>query len=326
MMTANSTINFCKISNMLWSLRSDVGCKYHQTSSPMTPSYVTDEGYRMEDAHAVTSTRGGVVMCIADGHGSVEHAPSVHLGGNESAECAAKYIVSRKSQIRTDPVTLFHQAQDHLRQNATSIGDRVSRSHINDRGTLLVTRSDNNKTVASSQGATLTCVRLSWKFGIMCASIGDTSAILIHADGTYDHMTELHNRSNLSELRRVTSAGAKKVGRSYMAYKMSNGEEYYTQVTRAFGHYGNSCILQTPYVYHSKLQKGDVVVVATDGLWDYVTVDKVVDLVLKERNPDAICDTLIDMSKKLCPDKKKGRRDNVTVGAIVVPFKRFTVL
>ena len=309
---------------MHWYIISDVGCKNHQTVGEHTPKYVSTSGYRMEDAHAVLETANGIVMCIADGHGSIQHAPSVHLGGQECAENAVNFAVNEKTALRKNPTKLFIDMQNYVREKISKLNTPWSASYIDEHANLVVSKAS-GKSEKCSLGATVSCLRVSKKHGIMCASIGDTAAILIHADGTYEKLTENHNRENAQELKRVTTLGAKKVGKSYMGYKYKNGEEYFTQITRAIGHFGNNAIIQTPHCVTTKVRSGDVVVMATDGLWDYMTIDAVVKCCVGQgkKSVQSICQTLLDESIRLCPTKKKNKRDNVTIGVIDVAPSAF---
>ncbi|HVB75572.1 MAG TPA: PP2C family serine/threonine-protein phosphatase [Ktedonobacteraceae bacterium] len=65
-----------------------------------------------------------------------------------------------------------------------------------------------------------------------------------------------------------------------------------------------------PDVFHVSLQAGDTLLLCTDGLWEMVRREKLVDVLQREHDPRKICDTLIDLANA------NGGEDNIT--AVVV--------
>ena len=65
-----------------------------------------------------------------------------------------------------------------------------------------------------------------------------------------------------------------------------------------------------PDVFHQKLQAGDTLLLCSDGLWEMVRSQAIENVLKQERDPQKICDILIDLANT------NGGEDNIT--AIVV--------
>lgn len=65
-----------------------------------------------------------------------------------------------------------------------------------------------------------------------------------------------------------------------------------------------------PDVFHETLRAGDTLLLCSDGLWEMVRDQKIRDVLTQERDPQKICDILIDLANA------NGGEDNIT--AVVV--------
>ncbi|HLX59072.1 MAG TPA: PP2C family serine/threonine-protein phosphatase [Ktedonobacteraceae bacterium] len=68
-----------------------------------------------------------------------------------------------------------------------------------------------------------------------------------------------------------------------------------------------------PDVFHIQLQAGDTLLLCSDGLWEMVRHQDLVNILQQENDPQKICDTLIDLANT------NGGEDNIT--AIVVQIR-----
>ena len=67
----------------------------------------------------------------------------------------------------------------------------------------------------------------------------------------------------------------------------------------------NNAILQVPCYVRKKATVGDVVVVATDGVWDYVSENEVVRCVMENKSVQTACRALLDKSISMCTELQK---------------------
>ena len=142
-------------------------------------------------------------------------------------------------------------------------------------------------------------------------NVGDTIGIRISGiTDEYMMLGELHTRRNKSETTRVKQNGGQAIGKRWFQYHIGK-HTYSSQLSRSFGHVGNPAITQTPTVQKGPYVKGDKFLVATDGLWDYVS-HKEAAQILRDS------DTLRDVSQKLLQmtqvrSRPNKRKDNLTI-------------
>lgn len=153
----------------------------------------------------------------------------------------------------------------------------------------LVTVFHTYPTVSRKNGTTLTVVVLNTKFKTLwTANIGDSLALLAEEKAPEDllpiMLTENHRTSSPQEVARVQACGAT-MRDSYIVHPEDLELEWPRVIglTRAIGdlEFGPaSGIIATPHLHEIKLEpaRHRYLVVASDGLWDVLSPQQVVDL------------------------------------------------
>lgn len=134
------------------------------------------------------------------------------------------------------------------------------------------------------------------KSKLYVANIGDTRVVLVRK-GIALRLTEDHNsKTNQTEVQRIKDAGG------YVFGKKVGGQ---LSVTRAFGdHHLKECgVISDPYYREIELEKGDShMIVACDGLWDVISDQKAVDVLLKTDTAQAASSKLLKMALETSGD------------------------
>lgn len=132
-------------------------------------------------------------------------------------------------------------------------------------------------------GTTVTCAHVRDEM-LYVANVGDSRAILVKSDGTVQVLTVEDNcRTNVEEVNRIRLAGGKVV---------EDRVDRILAVTRAIGDgdFRSSGVITVPHVSGpTKLSPGDVVILATDGLWDVLSNDQVSQIVRRHSTETAQC-------------------------------------
>ncbi len=123
---------------------------------------------------------------------------------------------------------------------------------------------------------------------LFIANAGDSRLIILR-DGKIDQVTTDHNIKNKNETRRVTRAGGYIEGR-YL-WKGLDGR----MCTRALGdHYFNSAgLISDPEIFTRELISGDIIIAASDGIWDEASNETVVSLIEKNATAKNIAKTIL---------------------------------
>jgi serine/threonine protein phosphatase PrpC len=165
-------------------------------------------------------------------------------------------------------------------------------------------------------GTTATIILLS-REEVFVAHVGDSRAIL-NCNGTAIRLFEDHRPSRKDEMARIESAGGLilKVGGAYRV----NGA---LAVSRAIGDRGlKEFVVADPEIVTRTLtDTDDFLVVASDGLWDYVKDQECVDIAKSALSDDAT-DTLESAAKTLVEIAcERGSSDDVSV--IVIDLRQY---
>jgi len=170
-----------------------------------------------------------------------------------------------------------------------------------------------------------TCTTLAIIHGnfLYVANVGNCQAVLSSNDKSV-LLTELHVPNNPSEKTRVEKEGGKllsdSVGNLRLGHPTWNSKLINIGVTRSFGDFyfkshewiqnNESGLTSLPNVSQRKLTPNDkFLLMATDGLWDFVSPKEAVEFVKKyfQGNCERICQELIVWSRH------RGSKDNMTV-------------
>jgi len=134
------------------------------------------------------------------------------------------------------------------------------------------------------------------------ANVGDSRAVLCR-DGIALAVTEDHRPDRQNEMERIESHGGT------VLHMGSWRVEGVLAVTRAIGDRElKKCVKADPYISEWELGEGDdVLVMASDGLWDYMSNQEVVDEARSHADPSVAAKALVDQAMA------RGSGDNVTV-------------
>eukprot|EP01064_Diplonema_japonicum_P018616 TRINITY_DN2730_c0_g1_i1.p1 TRINITY_DN2730_c0_g1~~TRINITY_DN2730_c0_g1_i1.p1 ORF type:complete len:377 (+),score=20.03 TRINITY_DN2730_c0_g1_i1:121-1251(+) len=137
------------------------------------------------------------------------------------------------------------------------------------------------------------------------ANVGDSKAVLVR-DGKAITLTGHHHVSNESEVQSLQSRGGEIV--KVRGAPMVNGR---TMVTRSLGFTPCQEVLsQVPEITKHSLHPGDLLIAATDGLWDVVSAEEAITFSTSSLTPT---ETLTSEALR------RGSTDNVTV--LMMRFK-----
>lgn len=136
-------------------------------------------------------------------------------------------------------------------------------------------------------------------FKLHLGFVGDSSAIVIRPDGTYEMLTTNHHGSREDERKRIEKLGGKV---TYDDEDKVYRVEGVLAVTRALGDaYLKPYVSSTPETKEITVSPQDVIVVASDGLWDEVHPEEVAKTIL-EHGVDAGVKKLVDAAAKVGED------------------------
>jgi len=136
-------------------------------------------------------------------------------------------------------------------------------------------------------------------FKLHMGFVGDSSAIVIRPDGTYEMLTSNHHGSREDERKRIEKLGGTVTyDKDDDVYRVSG----VLAVTRALGDaYLKPYVSSTPETKEITVSPKDVIVVASDGLWDEVHPEDVV-RTIRQHGVDAGVKKLVDAAAKVGED------------------------
>jgi serine/threonine protein phosphatase PrpC len=261
-----------------------VGLNQKKPTSFSQPQYfniymykiVTEKGKRKtnEDAYVVKESSDGLLVGIFDGHGGGE---------------AAQYTVEKLPNVLFANIHKGLKPNDALRQTFLGIDASIHNAGI--------------------QSGTTATVILQRDSLLHIAHVGDTRAVLIR-DNKLTQLTKDHKITDPEELQhyrssrwfreksRLVSQGKLK-GFKLIAVSRSLGDVFF-----------EDAISPVPDIQKIKLQKNDIVIIATDGLWNFVGNDEVIDCVNNTKEIDTIPKELVKKSLL------SGSTDNITVSVL----------
>lgn len=301
-------------------VQTDVGTKYRQPVLPNTPVYARS-GVRMEDAHAVyaaTTRRRSrrqsrdIVVCVADGHGSIKHAPGVFLGGRECADAACehaiRYLKARNvfgggGRATWNAIQMFDECQ-------AAVKDTLCRySHEWDEEGVMRVHTSNGSHIPLC-GTTLSVAVIRPERASSFSWVGDSVGVIVRGDELILLGTP-HSVHREEECKRMRLAGAKVDGK-YFRYGVGKSS-FSIAIGRSLGHFGHPGLTHTPQTMALTILPGDRMVIATDGLWEVCTPEQVARILANATSESNACDALMREAKST-----KQERDNVTIACVFV--------
>jgi serine/threonine protein phosphatase PrpC len=141
---------------------------------------------------------------------------------------------------------------------------------------------------------------------LVVGNVGDAQAIL-DRDGVAERLTYAHRASDPQEARRIRLAGGQISRRQNDVARVRGA----LAVTRALGDTRlKDLVIAEPWIRETELRQGDErLILACDGLWDYLDEQDAVDLLRQRQMTDAAVASKILMEEALW----RGSDDNVTV-------------
>jgi len=173
-------------------------------------------------------------------------------------------------------------------------------------------------------GTTATCGIV---FGntLIVGNVGDSKAILISSkDGKNFEITDLtvehssHNEDEVVRVKKETN-GKTKFSEGYL---IAEATGHQLAVTRALGHkiLSNHGVSPEPHIKSITLTPNDLFLVfASDGVWESLTNEEIINIVHKSRDPISAADKIVKESLDASPNSNDDL-DNTT--AVVVFLKQ----
>lgn len=145
---------------------------------------------------------------------------------------------------------------------------------------------------------------------IYCANLGDSKSILItneqEKEKRYKVLTSEHKCNNESEAKRIRDAGG----------IVFNGRLFGQLIlSRALGDFSMKShgLISTPSIHkHIVNEKDKFIIIASDGVWDQISEDEIVDICLENGNCDNIGEKIVNLAIN------KGSTDNISCIAIKI--------
>jgi serine/threonine protein phosphatase PrpC len=128
--------------------------------------------------------------------------------------------------------------------------------------------------VPCEHGCTMTVALIvplfSGQTAVFVAHAGDSAAVLYHAGGFPERLTGDHTTANNEEKTRMARHGMHKEGRYFVLDDRDTGLRSKIMPSRSLGHsfLSHFGVTWIPEVKIFRMREGDVLVVASDGLWD----------------------------------------------------------
>eukprot|EP01119_Soliformovum_irregulare_P017608 TRINITY_DN5258_c0_g1_i1.p1 TRINITY_DN5258_c0_g1~~TRINITY_DN5258_c0_g1_i1.p1 ORF type:complete len:311 (-),score=83.17 TRINITY_DN5258_c0_g1_i1:47-979(-) len=137
------------------------------------------------------------------------------------------------------------------------------------------------------------------------ANAGDARGVLGRAGGKAERLSYDHKGSDESEARRITEAGG------YVILNRVNG---ILAVTRSLGDISmKEFVTGEPYMTRTVLESTDThLILACDGLWDVVSDEEAIEMVVGETDAQALSEKLLQQALK------RGSTDNISILVVVL--------
>jgi protein phosphatase len=220
----------------------------------------------------------GEVLLVADGMGG-------HLAGERASRIAIGHLVRRL----LNSVHWFFQGDDDDQEKEAAFIENL-RALLQDAHARILRESAQNAD-QRGMGTTLTMAHLAWP-RMYVVHAGDSRCYLIR-DGNAEQLTTDHTLAR----QMVESGGLKP--------EEEAGSKWSNVLWNVLGGHANGDLIAE--VRRVDLQKGDVVVLCSDGLHRYIDERQLAHIVTQSDSPEAACRRLIAMANHA------GGEDNVTV-------------
>ena len=208
------------------------------------------------------------------------------MGGHQAGEVASGLAGQTAREIFSAPRAAFAPEEIAGQQLLGRISDAVQ--HIN---RVVFARGESDGGAGGRPGTTLTLALLregEWAIG----HVGDSRAYLIR-------------RSGIEQLTEDDSMVAEAVRRGQMTEEEAQNSQFRNQITKAIGL--NSEVV--PSTYQGSWAAGDVILLCSDGLTEYVASSEMLAAVNSGDSLQSVCEMLIEAANA------RGGHDNISVAA-----------
>ncbi|MBU3948835.1 MAG: protein phosphatase 2C domain-containing protein [Proteobacteria bacterium] len=218
------------------------------------------------------------------------------MGGHNAGEVASTIVVETVRDYMnrfTDNNIEIEELEDSDTSLSKEANRLISSIHLANKGVYSLSKSNESY---ENMGSTVSAV-LFTKENLIAANVGDSPIYLIHNDSV-ELLSVPH--TVLAEQMAVNPQRAKMLEHHFKH-----------MLTQAVG------IEETvkPDICETPIYKGDVLVLSSDGLSDYVSPEEILDTVRRE-HPQKACRALVDLANE------RGGNDNITVIVLKVKDKK----
>ena len=251
---------------------------------------LSDKGQReyMEDRFKIDNVNGWMVLLVADGHGGQE---------------VAAFLSENFSRIISDKTKLFRSFESVQAQCA-----RQLYSLYMELDKIILSR------FSPTVGSTLCTVFFNDDY-IISANCGDTMAIVGKLKGGARWLSQEHKAS--SEIPAIESRG----GRVYAPDGFMMRVNGTLNMSRSMGDgYLKQYITPCPYVTRCKRIDYDYIFVATDGVWDVLSLEDVHHIVSSRHDADDMLNEIFRQSR----DRRSG--DNIAMELVLFSTKKKPII
>jgi len=160
---------------------------------------------------------------------------------------------------------------------------------------------------------------------IVVANVGDSRSILVQEENSFKEMSQDHKPNIKSELRRIEAAGYEVVSDNNVNWQVQSSSGDKLSMSRSFGDFdfksnaslkeNEQAVIAIPdIITHNRSKKDNLLVLASDGLFDVMTNQEVADFLSNKYNQQqpsqlaSLCDDLLNESFN-----NRNSKDNMSV-------------
>jgi serine/threonine protein phosphatase PrpC len=155
---------------------------------------------------------------------------------------------------------------------------------------------------SNSVGSTAT-ILLIYKNNYFCANVGDSKCYIIKKDNKISLITKDHNCLDEKETKRIKGCGGiifnKRVFGTLMLTRTIGDKE--------MKEYG---VISKPYIYYDNLNEINFIIIASDGVWDVINEEDLLELSKNCKESQVLCKKIMDLTRK------RDSRDNISIFVI----------
>ena len=152
---------------------------------------------------------------------------------------------------------------------------------------------------SNSVGSTATILFI-YNNKFYCANVGDSKCFIIKKNNKISLITKDHNCLDEKETKRIKESGGIVFNKRVFGTLM---------LTRSIGdkemkQYG---VISKPYIYYDNLNEINFIIIASDGVWDVVNEEDLLELSKNCKDSQVLCKKIMDFTKE------RDSRDNISI-------------